>query len=193
MMNKSNNLKNFVVVFVFCCAPSLIFGLEVAGADTAITKDGKEIGTLYKGAQIQKDGSSYKIKAAAMSGNEYILFYNDKDRVKLARISNDSIKNLKILSEEEDEYGVKWKNVELNFEVKDPSAIKNTKDGLWATEEELYLRCGSCHVAKKLEEYTINQWPNVVKTMSDRAGFSKDETRLVGSYLQYKLLEKSAK
>ena len=178
---------------MFCCIQSLIFGLEVAGADTAITKDGKEIGTLYKGAQIQKDGSSYKIKAAAMSGNEYILFYNDKDRVKLARISNDSIKNLKILSEEEDEYGVKWKNVELNFEVKDPSAIKNTKDGLWATEEELYLRCGSCHVAKKLEEYTINQWPNVVKTMSDRAGFSKDETRLVGSYLQYKLLEKSAK
>ena len=88
---------------------------------------------------------------------------------------------------------MKWKNVELNFEVKDPSAIKNTKDGLWATEEELYLRCSSCHVAKKLEEYTINQWPNVVKTMSDRASFSKDETRLVGSYLQYKLLEKSAK
>ena len=74
---------------------------------------------------------------------------------------------------EEDEYGVKWKNVELNFEVKDPSAIKNTKDGLWATEEELYLSYGSCHVAKKLEEYTINQWPNVVKTMSDRAGLAK--------------------
>ena len=192
-MKKSNNLKNFVVAFAFCCAPSLIFGLEVAGSDTAMTKNGEEIGTLYKGAQIQKDGASYKIKAAAMSGNEYMLFYNDKDRIKLARISNDAIKNLKVLSEEEDEYGVKWKNVELNFEVKDPSAIKNTKDGLWAAEEELYHRCGSCHVAKTLEEYTINQWPNVVKTMSDRAGFSKDETRLVGSYLQYKLLEKSAK
>ena len=58
-MNKPNNLKNLVATFVFCCIPSLIFGLEVAGSDTAMTKNGEEIGTLYKGAQIQKDGASY--------------------------------------------------------------------------------------------------------------------------------------
>lgn len=53
-MNKSNNLKNFVVAFAFCCAPSLIFGLEVAGSDTAMTKNGEEIGTHIRVRRYKK-------------------------------------------------------------------------------------------------------------------------------------------
>ncbi|MBE3022976.1 hypothetical protein [Campylobacter sp. 7477a] len=188
-----NKLRSVAAAFLLCCMPNFMLGLDIVGADTEILIDDKEAGTLYKGTHIQKDGSKYKVSASVMSGNEYILFYNDMDRIKLARITGESVKNLKIISEKEDEYGVKWKNIELSFNTKDPSVIKNTKDGLWEAEEDLYLRCGSCHVAKAIDEYTINQWPNVVKTMSDRAGLNKDETRLVGSYLQYKLLDKSNK
>ncbi len=161
---------------------------SVISADAPIGVGGEKIGVAYKGANVTCDGASCKIQGSVVAGNEYMLFYDEKDKIKLARLDRAAVKNYKVLKEFEDSYGVKWKKVELDFTMFDASLLKEDGEDVWAAEKELFERCGSCHASKKPEEFTINQWPNIIKTMSDRAGLNKDETRQVGSYMQYILL-----
>ncbi|MFL1705857.1 hypothetical protein ACHJH3_02510 [Campylobacter sp. MOP7] len=165
------------------------FGEDIISENQQIMIDSKEIGQIYKGAEVINEGSGYKIKGYVMSGNEYMLFYSNENRIRLARIKDEFTGFYKVISQSQDVYGVKWKEVELTFNLKDGGKIAPKNTNIWAKEEELYQRCGSCHASFHAEEYTVNQWPNVIKTMSERSGLTKDETRSVGAYMQYLALK----
>lgn len=169
-----------------------LFGKSIVTKNSEIFIDTIKVGTVYKGAFLTKKSDMYVASGWVMDGNEYILFYNNEERIKLLKIEETSINRYEVIETKKDAYDVTWKHVRLNFHIKTAENIlENTTENIWAHEEELYLRCGSCHKAHTPEEYTINQWPNVLKTMSDRAGFSPEEVTEVGNYLQYKALNYS--
>lgn len=87
-----------------------------------------------------------------------------------------------------DVYDVEWKKVSLEFKSKKDLTVKNDKE-LWTQETELYQRCGSCHSLHPYNEFNANQWPSIVKTMENNAGFSKEESQNVSIFLQYKSLK----
>lgn len=181
--------KSFRVCLSLLIMTKTLCAVDIISSEQLISINNQDIGEVYKGTEIIKNGSNFKIHGYVMSGNEYVVFYNNENKIKLAKLKNEFIDKYKILSEKQDSYGVNWKEVELEFSLKNSSQVILKKNDVWAQEEELYSRCGSCHKARTPEEYTVNQWPNVIKSMSQRAGFTADETRAVGAYMQYQALE----
>ncbi len=190
-MKKIGNLKKLSTALILAMAiPVLSFSSEyVSNTSKIFSKNGKDMGTIYKGSQIEKTKKNFKLTAWVMDGNEYILFYSKDERIKLARINRAYIKNQIVLEKTKDVYDVVWKKISLEFTSKTESFLTtNTKD-LWTNESELYQRCGSCHSLHPYNEFNANQWPSIVKTMQNNAGFTKDEAKNVSIFLQYKSLK----
>lgn len=175
-------MRTFLLVIFLTIAS---FGETFIKTDTEIFIDGVNAGRLYKGAEVTKNGVNFTISGWVMKGNEYILFYNNMDKIRLLKIENQYVNKYIIQETIKDSYGVSWHKVTLSFQIKTIENIADKNDDIWAPERDLYARCGSCHPAHTPEEYTVNQWPNVLKTMSERAGFTTEETNQIGSYLQY--------
>lgn len=98
-MRKVENLKKLALTLTFAMAmPILSFSSEyILKTDKILSNDNKAMGTIYKGSKVEKNGSTYKVTAWVMDGNEYILFYSKDERIKLARIDRSFIKNQKVL------------------------------------------------------------------------------------------------
>lgn len=179
-----------LLLLIFLCVS--VFGENIVKKNCEIFINNTKAGILYKGASVTKSNDSYVASGWVMEGNEYILFYNNEERIKLLKIEEGYISQYEVIDTKKDSYDVVWKHVSLKFQIgTQESVLGNKSENIWTNEEELYLRCGSCHKAHEAEEYTINQWPNVLKTMAGRAGLSPEEIIEVGNYLQYKALNHS--
>ena len=44
-------------------------------------------------------------------------------------------------------------------------------------------RCGRCHGLKKTENYTVQQWDNILKSMIPKAKLNDDEAKQVAAYV----------
>ena len=44
-------------------------------------------------------------------------------------------------------------------------------------------RCGRCHGLKKIENYTSQQWDNILKTMIPKARLNEEEAKQVTAYV----------
>ena len=183
-------MKKRAIVFLIVILPTIFFAKEYVLENTNMlsVKD-KPMGTLYKGSEVTNKSNEYTLSGWVMDGNEYIIFYSSKARIKLARIDESFIENMKVYETVEDHYGVVWKRIDLSFKLKNSESLIDNKNDLWAEETTLYQRCGSCHKAFDAHEYTPNQWPSIIKTMQDNAGFSKKEAKEVSVYLQYQSLK----
>ena len=147
------------------------------------------MGYIYKGTKVEKIDGKYVLPGWVMDGNEYIVFFSNKERIKLARIDESFIKNFVVKGSMEDDLGVTWKKVELEIVLNKEAKLTSNENSLWTEEKELYLRCGSCHNLHDEKEFTANQWPQIMKTMQNNAGFTKKEAKKVSLFLQYKSLQ----
>ncbi|MGB6329506.1 MAG: hypothetical protein WBF48_11320 [Halarcobacter sp.] len=183
-------MRKRIIVLMLFILPTIFFAKEYVSENIEmLSLKNESIGLLYKGTEVKSTENKYTLSGWVMDGNEYIIFYSDKARIKLARIDENFIKNMKVYKIQEDEYGVKWKKVDMNFKLKSPKSLVNNENELWKNEAELYQRCGSCHKTFDFHEYTPNQWPSIIKTMKNNAGYSKKESKEVSVYLQYQSLK----
>lgn len=44
-------------------------------------------------------------------------------------------------------------------------------------------RCGRCHYLKTPQDYTLQQWDNILKTMISKANLKKEEAKQVTAYV----------
>lgn len=182
--------KFFLLLSAFLIAPLTLLSSEYTLKKQEIF-DAKmqPMGLIYKGTKVEKKDGKYILPGWVMDGNEYIIFFSNKDRIKLARIDESFIKNLVEVKTMEDELGVLWKKVQLEVTFKKNAKLTTDENSLWTQENELYLRCGSCHNLHDEKEFTPNQWPQIMKTMQNNAGFTKKEAKSVSLFLQYKSLQ----
>lgn len=182
--------KFFLLLSAFLIVPLTLLSSEYTLKKQEIF-DAKmqPMGLIYKGTKVEKKDGKYILPGWVMDGNEYIIFFSNKDRIKLARIDESFIKNLVEVKTMEDELGVLWKKVQLEVTFKKNAKLTTDENSLWTQENELYLRCGSCHNLHDEKEFTPNQWPQIMKTMQNNAGFTKKEAKSVSLFLQYKSLQ----
>lgn len=179
----------FSLSAMICLSPNMYANEYALEKQDILNKQHHSVGVLYKGAKLKKQGNAYVLSGWAMDGNEYIVFYSETQRIKLARLQEEFISSLKVNKTLEDKYGVMWKQVDLTLWLEDKSKLTVMPEKLWVEEEELYQRCGSCHKSYPAHEYTANQWPPIVKTMKDNAGLSKKESKAMSVYLQYESIK----
>lgn len=184
-------MKKYILhfgVFLFFSIPSF--------ADSFVSKDqimyldkDQKIGKIYKGTKVNVKDGKVILSAWVMNGNEYILFYSNTDRIKLARIDEAFIKNQIVKKTITDEYGVKWKQISLTFKLKNMKELLKDIKNLWNVEKEKFQICGACHNLHSPHEFTANQWPKMVKTMQENAGLTNKEVKNLSTYLQYETIK----
>ena len=179
-------MKLLLAIFVFM---NLAIADEYIKKDSKIFIDGTEVGTVYKGTQVKKAGDQYTASGWVMKDNEYILFHSNSERIKLLRIDNKYIKDYTQTETKKDVYEVTWRKAELTFVIKEKDVTSDNFDQVWAAEKELYMRCGTCHSPHPVDEFTVNQWPSMIKAMSSNAGLSKEEVKTLSAHRQYLRLQ----
>lgn len=64
------------------------------------------------------------------------------------------------------------------------SKIENANSEITSAGQTIYTtRCGRCHGLKKTENYTAQQWDNILKSMIPKAKLNDDEAKQVTAYV----------
>jgi cytochrome c5 len=73
-------------------------------------------------------------------------------------------------------------NIVISNKKNNETKISNSE--VVSAGQTLYTsRCGRCHGLKKTENYTAQQWDNILKTMIPKAKLNDDEAKQVISYV----------
>ncbi|HWI90853.1 MAG TPA: cytochrome c [Flavisolibacter sp.] len=73
-------------------------------------------------------------------------------------------------------------NIAISNKPNNETKISNSE--VVSTGQTIYTnRCGRCHGLKKTENYTTQQWNNILKSMIPKAKLNDDEAKQVTSYV----------
>jgi len=116
-------------------------------------------------------------------GSATILFAAAGQRIVVARLA-DPTAQPKILSSITDPYGNVWHETRLTGFVPGTDLVAD-QETVWAVARALFSkRCSACHALHHTNEFTANQWPTILKTMTKNAALQPDQAELVTRYLQ---------
>ena len=149
---------------------------------------GKEIGQLFVGAKVKvlKDSSNF----AEVEYNGFVPGEGNTAYARLGVLESDiSVKNDKNFKKngvQKDDYDNEWIKVSVKGAV-EKKALKPNLDEVYKPGEELFKeRCGACHALHGYDEFNVNVWPSVIKTMIGNAGLDETETQTLTRFLQSK-------
>jgi len=75
-------------------------------------------------------------------------------------------------------------NIIISNKTNTETKSSNSNQELASAGQTVYTnRCGRCHGLKRTDNYTSQQWENILKTMAPRAKLNDVETRQVTDYL----------
>jgi hypothetical protein len=116
-------------------------------------------------------------------GSATILFAAAGQRIVVARLADPSAQP-RILSSTTDPYGNVWHETQLTGFVPATDLVAD-QETVWAAARALFSkRCSACHALHHTNEFTANQWPTILKTMTKNAALQPDQAELVTRYLQ---------
>lgn len=150
---------------------------------------GELLGSITPGTTLnkldEKNGMSLvSVGGWSAYGEESVIFQNIGKRVVLALLKPNAFKAIEKGQSKTDEYDAEWIPSQIKGWVKSPDLTANQKD-VWKEGEKLFgERCGSCHQAHPSDEFTVNQWPSIVKAMKDRAGLMPEQQWQLTKYMQ---------
>jgi trimethylamine-N-oxide reductase cytochrome c-type subunit TorC len=187
-------------------AAAVIVGLlltaATAGAQTVTTLYAATAAPLFRdGTGQQMEGSitpgtpvevaanatqsfvAVTLRGWSQQGNATTLFAAPGQRIVLAQLAAGEPAP-KILATRKDAYDNVWNQVEIAGFVKADALVADQKT-VWAKAEKLYsTRCSACHALHHPDEFTANQWPKILATMTKNAALQPAEAALVTQYLQ---------
>ena len=100
------------------------------------------------------------------------------------KLKPNAFKSIEKGPSQSDEYEAEWIPSQIKGWVKTADLTENQQE-VWSEGAKLFgERCGSCHQAHPSDEFTINQWPNIVKAMKDRAGLLPEQQWQLTKYMQ---------
>ncbi len=80
--------------------------------------------------------------------------------------------------------GQKWHEVTLTIWL-DKTALTDRLPALWQQAGKLYeANCGGCHSLPAPKNFSANQWPAVMRSMTPRTSLNKEQIRLLTQYVQ---------
>jgi len=160
-----------------------------AKSNTDLLLNGEKVGVLRVLSPVEvisEEGNLLKIKVSGYQLANYpMAIVRDTQRnEEYAFLNKDKTSSLRSLKKEEDEYGESWDKVEGVYTVASQAISKDNKS-LYTQAKDVYeSTCGGCHGVPQAKDYTVNQWPNQIKTMNAKVTLDSDTKWLVTKYLQ---------
>mgnify|MGYP001546835861 FL=1 len=170
-------------------AATTLYALQTSLIYANTSGAGPAIGSVTPGTPLQVSGEvkngleEFTLDAWSQQGDDTTLFAAQGERIVLVTLA-DSAPHPKVLSMAKDDYGNVWNKVELSDFVKSDSLTPD-QNAVWKQAITLYsTRCSACHALHKPSEFTVNQWPKILQTMTKNAALQPAEAALVTQYIQ---------
>lgn len=155
--------------------------------------DATQIGSITPGTAVSQKHQDEKSKTGreeislsgwSTKGASSVIYSEIGQRIILATLDSTAFQHEKILNQRTDAYGAVWKQVLVTGWV-DPTTFSPDIGSVWASAQDIYdARCSACHALHSPTEFTANQWPGILETMTQKAALSPADAALVTQYLQ---------
>jgi len=189
-MKKEVKAKALLCLSALLMVPSLHAADIFPKTTLELTSESGEIlGGITPGTKLTKveeknDKSLVVVSGWSAYGEESVIFQNIGQRVVYALLKPASFKKIEKGASKADEYDAEWIPSKIQGWVKS-SDLTTSQQDVWKEGEKLFTeRCGSCHQAHPSDEFTVNQWPNIIKAMKDRAGLLPEQQWQLTKYMQ---------
>ena len=159
------------------------------GTDLLADGAGAKIGAVTPGTTahlLSQQGSTAKIQIEGWSitGAPSVVFTAIGQRIMEARLTASGQSTRTVVKKSKDDYGSIWEQVRFTGEVPKDSIAPDVAS-IWDGAHQIYSKaCSACHALHHPDEFTANQWPNILKVMTKRAALSDEQTELITEYLQ---------
>lgn len=170
-------------------AAKTLYTLDISPIYANASGHGAVIGTVTPGTPLLISGKedrefqAFTLDAWVQEGNDATLFAAQGQRIVLATLADKSAP-LNTRSTATDAYGNVWHAVELSGFIK-KNELTADQNAVWAKAIALYnTRCSACHALHHPNEFTVNQWPKILKTMTHNAALQPGDAALVTQYIQ---------
>jgi hypothetical protein len=121
----------------------------------------------------------------ARAGAAKYLFKAPGLRIVMAALSDAGAARATSGVTETDEYGVAWIDARLDGWIAAQDVTPDLDD-VWAAASDIYFsHCNRCHQLRSPKRFLANQWPQVLKIMTVRAGLDEKQKALVTMLFQY--------
>ncbi|WP_041957111.1 hypothetical protein [Sulfurospirillum arsenophilum] len=189
-MKKDVGLKALLCLSALLVIPSMNATDVFPKTTLELTSDsGDTIGSITPGTKLIKldeksDKSFVMVNGWSAYGEESVIFQNIGQRVVYALLKPNAFRSIEKGQSKTDDYDAEWIPSQIKGWVKSSDLASNQED-VWKEGAKLFgERCGSCHQAHPSDEFTVNQWPNIVKAMKDRAGLLPEQQWQLTKYMQ---------
>lgn len=110
-----------------------------------------------------------------------VVYFSNGQRIITLAFAKTKAPNFEIIKKGE---GENWNEVKVTAYTTDSDLTENLNE-LNAKAKKLYEEnCSVCHSLHKVDEYTANQWPSLIKSMVSRTPIEKKDMWSVIEYLQ---------
>lgn len=126
--------KTFRTYLIALIMSQTLFATDVTSNNQSMLVNTQDIGQLFKGTEVIRNGNSFKIHGYVINGNETTIFFSTENKIEIAKLKNEFSNKYKVIKEIQDDDGVKWKEIELDFNLKDDSGIVQKQKKVYAEE-----------------------------------------------------------
>lgn len=126
--------KTFRTYLIALIMSQTLFATDVTSNNQSMLVNTQDIGQLFKGTEVIRNGNSFKIHGYVINGNETTIFFSTENKIEIAKLKNEFSNKYKVIKEIQDDDGIKWKEIELDFNLKDDSGIVQKQKKVYAEE-----------------------------------------------------------
>ena len=179
-----------VVVLAACCIVAAADQKYARSLATAYSTAGSKIGDVMPGSGVAVSGTSASKRSTvvidgwSIAGADSVIYSAIGQRIVLASFDEATMPRAKLLGEKRDSFGTTWKHVQVTVAI-DTAQLTTNLASVWSAAHTLYAaRCSACHALHSPTEFTANQWPSILTTMTKNAALDPAQAALVRQYLQ---------
>ncbi len=152
----------------------------------------QDCGVLETAAEVTITGHKPGWYEISMEGwqpasSKSVVYAFEGIRIRTALLKECAQGNVKTLKTVTDPYTEQeWRQVKLAGVWVPEGSLAPKLDTLWGSASALYTKtCSACHALHPPKQYTANQWPGILKSMTPRTSLSKEQIEWVKRFLQY--------
>jgi hypothetical protein len=187
----------FFLLFI-SCVTALASGAHDANAGQVFARDlipfmadshSSTLGTITPGTPADTlDTSSGRYKVTidgwSIQGAESLVFKAPGRRILRMQLEAAGQKARIVVEQRQDEFGDIWEHVRVTGWVHKQDVLPGVESVWKKADAVFHSHCSACHTIRRPDEFTANQWPRILKIMTERAALSRNDAALLTQYLQ---------
>ena len=81
--------KTFRTCLIALIMSQTLFATDVTSTNQSMLVNTQDIGQIFKGTEVIRNGNSFKIHGYVINGNETTIFFSTENKIEIAKLKNE--------------------------------------------------------------------------------------------------------